>query len=247
MRRFLQWLLRRKQDLASWVHTHSTLARQVQARRRRWRRMAPWGICVHTTGRGVVERGREQGRPPIEAALEYYSESAGPHYVIDRDGTIYQIQADDLRGAHIGVTARERADYLSGAWITALGKNMAAMTRWRRRWPDYDSPQHLYPTQSPNACYIGIELIPLPREDVGQDGSWYTTAQMRMLALLCVDIARRHEFPDDWDETPRLVGHEDVDAYGRWDKGGGWDPGALRRRPRFDWLRLGIEIGRLAR
>jgi hypothetical protein len=34
---------------------------------------------------------------------------------------------------------------------------------------------------------------------------------------------------------PRLVGHEDVHPLRRWDVYGGWDPGALREKPRFHW------------
>ena len=38
--------------------------------------------------------------------------------------------------------------------------------------------------------------------------------------------------------SPRLVGHEDIEPLERWNKQGGWDPGALRVKPKFVWASI---------
>lgn len=198
--------------------------------------MDPWGLCVHTMGRGIVERAKRQGRPVIELALEWYRapEQSGVHYCIDYEGNVCQMLEDTIRGAHVGISAAERLSYLSGRWrktAPALGVEL-----WDDRWPAYRSPQHLYPTRSPNACYVGVELAPLPSELVGPDGLWFTREQHQAVSALARDLATRHSWPDGWERSPRILGHEDIDAYARWKNGQGWDPGSLRTRPRFDWV-----------
>jgi hypothetical protein len=231
---------------ADYLRTHCLLAAQVPAKKRRLSTMQPWGLCVHTTGRGVIKRAAERDTTPLLVALGIYSASAGPHYVADVRGTLYQIQPDDRLAAHVGISASERADYLSGRWRTAWGLPAEAVERWERRWPGYASPQALYPTKSPNACYVGLELLPLEVAAVKSDGLWYTPEQHEAVALLGVDLARRHSWPRGWQNSPRLVGHEDLDAKERWDRGGGWDPGGLRARPRIDWHRIAARIQQLS-
>lgn len=77
----------------------------------------------------------------------------------------------------------------------------------------------------------GIELIPTVT-------AGYTDAQLGALANLVRDIGERNKFPDGWYHGSRLVGHEDVDPISRSDRGGGWDPGALRDKPRLDFEAL---------
>ena len=36
-------------------------------------------------------------------------------------------------------------------------------------------------------------------------------------------------------EGNRLVTHEDVQPFERWDAHGGWDPGILRAKPTYNW------------
>ena len=153
--------------------------------------------------------------------------------MIDYNGNIFQMLDDDRRGAHVGISISERLSYLSGQWIISKKISFHARMLWKNRWPKHKSPQHLYPTTSPNACYIGVELIPLPER--GENGLWFTDMQHDAVKRLCEDLEGRHCWPDGWMETSRLVGHEDIDAFARWDEGGGWDPGAMRTRPRFDW------------
>lgn len=209
----------------------SSLAKPAFTSKIRKKRNTLFGITVHTTGRGVLDKAKKKGQTPIEWALGYYKRTAGPHYCIDTDGTIYQIQPDHWMGAHVGIAPIERKEYLSGAWTAKFKKN-PAYELWKRRWPGYESPQHLYPSPSPNADYIGVELIPLV-------DATYTDAQYESLANLCLDRAKAHGWEDGWAATPRLVGHEDLDAYDRWHKTiGGWDPGYLRAKPKFHWEKL---------
>lgn len=211
------------------------------------------GLAVHCTGRGIVERARRRGEDPLEHALAYYqAASCSCHYLIGYDGVIIQITADDRRVPHIGVSSAEHSAYLSGAWAAKLPAT--GVKRWRSRWAlrGYKSPQHLFPGPTPNGVYVGAELLPLV--PARTDGLWYSDEQHQAVARLALDLAARHGFEVDLRlaaaELPlpcsRLLGHEDLDAFGRWDKnrsGQGWDPGALRDRPRFLWdsVRRAIE------
>lgn len=190
-----------------------------------------FGLVLHTTGRGVVKRAQREGVAPEERALDYYAQSvASCHYLIGYDGTVYQLSADDRRVPHVGIRGDERRRYLAGEWSGDFSAR--AVARWRERWPDRASPQHLYPSSSPNDDYVGCEMIPLRRR---RHGWHYTAAQHVAAATLALDLANRHGWPEGWHRTSRLVGHEDLDAYGRWKAFGGWDPGALRRRPWLSW------------
>lgn len=216
----------------------SPLAIQKPAKRRRFRKIDPWGLGVHTTGRGILARAHREDMEPIEAALKWYRaiRRSGVHYVTDYDGCIYQMLDDNIRGAHIGLSRRDRQDYLSGRWT--IGQSAEALAMWRARWPGKKSPQHLYPTRSPNGCYVGVELLPLAAEDVGDDGLWFTPAQHVAVRNLAWDLAHRHRWPEGWQWSARLLGHEDLTPHSRWQLRGGWDPGALRDIPRFGWARV---------
>jgi N-acetyl-anhydromuramyl-L-alanine amidase AmpD len=196
--------------------------------------MKPWGLCVHTSGRGILSRALRDDMDPVDAALKWYRAStrSGVHYVVGWDGCLFQMLDDNKRGAHVGLSRKDRRAYLDGSWM--WGKSQRALTLWRNKWAR-KSPQHLYPAKSVNDCYIGIEMVPLPALRVGSDGLWFTPAQHEAVRHLACDLAHRHKWPKGWQFSPRLLGHEDVSSHGRWDNGGGWDPGALRTKPRFDW------------
>jgi N-acetyl-anhydromuramyl-L-alanine amidase AmpD len=68
-------------------------------------------------------------------------------------------------------------------------------------------------------------------------GLRFTKAQHETIARLAWDIAHRNAWPSNerWWRSPRLLGHEDITPLSRHDKNGGWDPGALREKPFFDW------------
>jgi N-acetyl-anhydromuramyl-L-alanine amidase AmpD len=203
-----------------------------------------FGLVVHTSGRGIVAKAARAGVPVTEYCVGYYRAAEySCHYLIGYEGEIVQITADDRRVLHVGVDKAERALYLSGRWRTDRRLASTAVQLWARAWAR--SPQHLFPSSAPNDDYVGVELPPLLKPS--SDGLWYTPAQHRAVARLADDLRRRHGWPAFWDDVlpvPRLLGHEDLDAFGRWDRGGGWDPGALRAVPRFRWATVAAELSR---
>lgn len=205
----------------------------------------PWGVCLHTTGRGVVTLAARKGRRPIDVALDVYRASqrkrtaGGAHYVIDHDGGIHQLAPDDRNIAHCGSGgARDLYRTPRGAdptWHKRV--SLPTVKHWLARWGDrYNDPFDLFPSTSPNADYIGIEMVAVGSGfgAPAGPGLLFTAAQHVAAARLCADIARRHGFPGDWHRSSRLVGHEDVQPAVRHDKLGGWDPGVRRDRPYFD-------------
>lgn len=203
----------------------------------------PWfGECVHTCGSGVLDKAKEWGWTNAEVACYFYSQlSMGcPHEVIDGDGTVYVIVAGARVAVHCGAQGWMRNAMLDGSWkerVSAIG-----LKHWQARWPGVKSPQHLFPGSSGNKAYRGTELIPQPDKT-------FTAAQYESLAKRLVLRSRQngnvllHPREPLTRASNKLVGHEDLIPFntaqqGRWDSKGGWDPGALRDEPRFDWPRL---------
>lgn len=210
------------------------------------RRSQIFGLLIHTTGGGVPEQARQTGRDPAAVALSVYAGMqghtggqgsagypwAGPGYLADWGGKLYQIAEDDVETYHAG--GPDRADYLDGAWEARCGVETVA--QWRRRWsPKYANPQQLYPSRTPNADYVGLELIPCAPETAMAPHLRFTKAQHDACVALARDLAGRHGWPAGWQLTSRLLGHEDVQPIERHDGGGGWDPGFLRAAPYFDF------------
>ena len=204
-----------------------------------------FGVLLHTTGRGVVAQAKVERRKPLDVAIEIYLDSqndpdgdrgykwGGPHYVIDHDGKRYQIAPEEARTHHAG--SENRPAYLSGHWSAKCSG--ATLAAWRAKWPTYRHPYSLFPSRSPNWDYIGIEMIPCGY-GFGQPmspGLLFTKEQHDSAAELATEIGNRHGFPDGWQNTSRLLGHEDVDILERMDSHGGWDPGFLRAAPYFDF------------
>ena len=219
-------------------------------------------FVVHMTGASIVKDAVEQGAEPFEYCLNYYTgKDASVHYLLGYDGRLFQMTDEHLRVGHVGVYAAERAAYLSGAWaegetVQVGNKELGpisehAVAHWRENWPAYNSPQHLFRTRYVNNVSVGVEMPPC---GYYKNGSWepfphvnrhkntrHTVEQHIGVAALACDIAERWGWPDRWWEdpeggprSPHLVGHEDVDLFGRSDRGGGWDPGYLRDSPRWD-------------
>lgn len=192
----------------------------------------------------------------FSAHVDYYLVADGfPGWVVGTRGEVAQITPDDQVAQHVGGAHRQK--YLSGSWAspvlcpTCRGRSLpdaahfASVSRWRERWRGYRSPAHLYPGESANDAYVGVELIPV----TGVSGTiaagpneTFTEAQYTALNTLLDDLAGAHGFPAGWRNTSRLVGHEDVGLLDRHDSSGGWDPGALRPTPRFDWAKVGKTV-----
>jgi hypothetical protein len=184
------------------------------------------------------------------------------HYLIAYDGTIYALTDESIRAPHVGVAEDERAAYLDGRWARGgkakgqgdegmLGPiSDVAVRRWRAAWPQQRSPQYLFPSRFVNEDSVASEMTPCGPHLPGtpapmRPGLRHTAEQHAAAGLLAHDLGVRH----GWDggaalpwwhawasERPtHLLGHEDVDLFGRSNKGGGWDPGALRDEPWWDW------------
>lgn len=209
----------------------------------------PYGILVHSTGSGIPTKAHKDKLDIFNVTVDVYTSMAGadgvgPHFAIVPDGRLIQFRDTNEKAWHAGITAEQRRNYLSGAWESDYnrysitnGKDLVSW--WKLRWPGYTSPQHLYPGKGPNDSYIGVELVPC---GVYENKKWqplfgfgatpqgrFTPVQYMTLALLCEFNARRYSWPEDWEQTGRLVGHEDVSPYTR----PGWDPGAYQGW--FDW------------
>ncbi len=87
-------------------------------------------------------------------------------------------------------------------------------------------------------------MVPTPMGTFSND-------TIKTAAALAEDILQRHSrfvtTPRSRDYTrivghPCLPGHEDVAPLKRWNRGGGWDPGAIRLHPRFSWEQFYTQI-----
>jgi N-acetyl-anhydromuramyl-L-alanine amidase AmpD len=207
----------------------------ARMRELRPRRRAAFGVALHTTGDGLPASAASHQLDPLALAETTYTRDGAycPHYVVDGKGRIRQI-VDELEHAeHIGryvAGVDRRPQYLSGHWRSLLPPGVAA--RWQAAWPAYASPYHLFPGESPNEVYVGIELIPVHPPPAGVR---FTTPQLASAAALVAEIGARHGWPAPWWSGARLIGHEDVGIIDRHDDGGGWDPGWLRGAPYFDF------------
>ncbi len=235
----------------------SSLASYFAQRDGQARASAIYGVAVHTTGSGVVDVAAKKGRDPLDYTVkEVYADPDNycAHYTVGWDGTIWQVMDESLRAQHIGFLANDRESFLDGSWEDTLAKqgHSKVVALWKARWPNFKSPAHLFPGPSPNQVYVGIEMIPLTGAAgqpaplmTGGIARTFTDAQHQAVGKLIADVAQRWSLPfaEMIDATKgRLVAHEDVNPLERSDAGGGWDPGALRDAPRFDWDYLRQQI-----
>lgn len=197
-------------------------------------------IVVHTTGGGPAARSIKSGykKPAVEYALDHYltGKEGYAHYVIDFNGTIYATASENRQAAHTT---------WGGAGGPAYFKTWKAPSWWTSVWNPLGarSPIDLLSSGAtyPNQRTIGVELVMLP-------GYAYTDDQYRSLARLIVDVSRRNGLAISAAPSTSLLGHEDFCPYpykglgGRENAGGGWDPGAHRDKPYFDWRRVWTEI-----
>lgn len=199
------------------------------------RKRGTFGLMVHTTGdklgRRWHERQASHSRDGWREVVDAYSGKLGPHYAICPDGMLVVLRKHTRVAYHCGVSAAERQDFLTGRWEdVALPR---VLRWWRGRWPGYKSPQHLYPSRSPNQDYIGVEMVPAGGY-VGRTWTYdakvprcgmtrYTVRQMGVLAKLALELAESNRWPGGWENGPRLVGHEDINPITR----PGWDPGDM--------------------
>lgn len=212
-------------------YEEQAMAQAVDPVRAKW-----WGILLHTTGSGILALAEKRGWTPDEAAVWTYSQTwmNCAHYLNLQDGTLVQIVSERLIAPHCGVKGWQYTAMKDGTWVDYTPPVMLA--EWRKAWPNVKAPTSLYPhVGSANADVIGVENVPQP-------GGTFTDAQY---ATLRAFVAERDAFHGMQIATHknRLLGHEDVNPFytkdnGRADKAGGWDPGARRPVPKFDWARV---------
>lgn len=202
--------------------------------------LRPYGLLVHTTGDGIPAKIISSGDNSVDVTKAVYGNmSEGPHYAIVPDGTLIKFRSPATLSYHAKTEASQRRSFLDGSWEKDLNRIPPDLVSWwKRRWqggtPSYKSPQHMYPGSTPNKAYVGVELIPCGHY---QKVTWtaslgtpatpkgrYTAAQYTRLGLLALSLQHAFNFPDGWESTGRLCGHEDVNPYTR----PGWDPGAYR-------------------
>lgn len=216
-----------------------------------------YGLVVHTTGSGLPAKARARGVYHTVQAVDYYSGSHGCHYVNGWNGAeggdLLQLADEREQANGVGVSNRDQPDKDQRRSIDAgrFEDDLPAVLvrRWRERWPGVAHSLDLLPgTQTVNSCYVHVECVPCVfHTDDGlivgsgvqplRPGLRFTQAQHDTVAALAVDVARRNGWPADqsWWRTSRLLGHEDLTPISRHDRNGGWDPGALRDEPYFDW------------
>lgn len=224
------------------------------------KRASPFGLVVHSTGSGAPTKAAAEGLPVTDWAVRHYKRKGGTHYVIGWGGVdageLVQVASD--RAIAWGVSMRkQRASVRAGRFERDLSPT--TVHHWRQRWPDHSDPMALLPpgARSVNSHYVHVECPPcvyysnkiryVPATPM-RKGLRFTAAQHDAVAALAVDLARRHGWDKDaqWWRTTRLLGHEDVSPMTRSTSAGGWDPGALRDQPRFDWAYVYAEVERLS-
>lgn len=220
-------------------------------------------LIVHTCGSQLPEIARKKGQYPTVRAQNHYSRSHGCHmingYRGHMGGDLIQMAHDGERANGVGtMPQRSKPDqksqhrsvlgHYSGSWTTDLPKLLTK--RIQERWPGYPNPLDVLP-DSPNACGIHMECIPLTKFWIGQGfepafpGSYFTQAQYDTIAAVGVDLAARKQWPWEWWRMHHLLGHSDITPISRHIKKGGWDPGHLMSPKRFNWDIVIDEVVRL--
>lgn len=208
-----------------------------------------FGLCVHTSGRGVNKRAKREKKHVDEVALDYYDDAKySTHYIVGIED-VWQLTNDFERVQHVGFSDKKRGRnaaqlrqwYLSGKWAKDLPKSF--VQRWKEAWPGKKSPSHLFPSKYPSDDFVAAEVIPCEGFAAPiAPGYLFTAAQHVSVALLAVDLSIRHNWPHGWASTSRLCTHESLGPHDRIARGQGWDPGVLRAKPYFDWSVMQAQI-----
>jgi hypothetical protein len=187
-------------------------------------------IFLHITGRATWKNASKNKQHPLGRLERYFTSNGKPfaHYGIDPWGRTAQFAEETERPWAQGWGKYGGYDGLKAALEE---KKLTVPYWWRRsmrtRLAEVKSPLDLVEEgTTPNHNAVAIEMV--------QYGGQFklTTAQYLAAFILCWDICLRHGlvFSDG-----TILGHEDVDPWGRGDNGGGWDPGAGRITPRWCW------------
>lgn len=203
-----------------------------------------FGVAVHTTGDGIPTKAIKYGAELLPTARKVYEGmgSIGPHYCIAPGGQIDKYADPEVVRYHVGLEPEQRRSFLDGHWEEDANRiDRKVVAWWKHRWPGVKSPSHLYPGDSANKAYIGIEMIPCGTyvktkgwvfneawgTKPGFDKQRFSVESYVALAGLLKDLAM--QFDLDYSAVGRLIGHEDANVYTR----PGWDPGDMNQT--FSW------------
>jgi len=204
-------------------------------------------IVIHITGRSTYLNAKKRRVPPLQHLGEYFATRGNSfaHYSIDPWG-------------RIACHALESETPWSQGWRDYGGRRelqrklqtseLRTPSWWLRQWGNgvqpYYSPIDLVDADcvSGNDRSVTIEFIQYNNQYL------LTDAQYTYGHLLVWDVASRHgialpTIPDNSQDndaisihpTRQLLGHEDLDPWGRGGSQGGWDPGYTRKRRRFSY------------
>jgi hypothetical protein len=217
-----------------------------------------FGLIIHTTGSGAPDNADKEGISVLEWCARRYSKSYGCHYVNGHKGAeggeLILVGRENEKPHTVGMT-EQNTSIRAGRWK----KDISATTLkyWEKNWGHaYSNANNLFPGNSANNVYIGMEMPPVTwwnkrkkktivSAKPMREGLKFTRAQHDTCILLAIDIAERHNLPDGWWLTPRIIGHEELSPISRSQKTGGWDPGWLRAKPYFDFGYVRDEIARI--
>lgn len=188
------------------------------------------GFVTHTTGRNVHKRALQWGKTPYEAARQIYRNmSAGPHYLLDWDGSrLCQTCPEEL--AAWGVGSKNSNFYNNPKWATSKWIRTRMGLRdpswWLTRFPELRSPFDLAcgeiwrgnPGGKPscNLNVVHVEIIPPPDNGPWPDGLW------KRLAQVGDDVLTRRGIALD---PQRNLSHSEAHPISRSTRSGlPWDP-----------------------
>lgn len=204
-------------------------------------------IVDHITGRATWNNAQRNKQDPLQRIDNYFTSDGKPfaHYTIDPWGAIIQVAYERERPWAQGLSRAQSLKKPPDFWLEYWNKtpwgfsNVAQLLSCLHDTFAFDQAQSRQPPHSPNDRAIAIEHIQYG------NGFKLTAAQYRMSHMLHIDIAMRHEMASLHDgglpamrRLLQILGHEDVNPWERGTKAGGWDPGALRKKPRFCWYCL---------
>lgn len=189
------------------------------------------GCVMHTTGYGpgVEALDKRLGRDEAVTGHTFAVRQASvldykPHFLIGRDGAVYQIYYLAYAAPHTG--SGHRASYMRSGWAQTMATPARNLAWWHERFPSLSSPldlpfwrQHQHGI---NGRSWGLDLL-APRP-----GEAYTGAQVTAAAQLIAHVAHSLGHPVG---NMHVLDHSSVNpidrsnAHGAWDLGGAfpWD------------------------
>jgi hypothetical protein len=194
-------------------------------------------IVDHITGRATWNNAEKYKQDPLTRLDNYFTKDGKPfaHYCIGPWGRIVQIAYERERpwaqGLSYGQALQPAPSFWKDYWGVQRGLLSVVHLMGELHRAYGDDPNGNF--HSPNDRSIAIEHVQYG------NGFKLTGMQYRMSHMLHLDIAMRHGMDMagvlDWRHRLQVLGHEDVNPWERGTKAGGWDPGALRAKPRFCW------------